>query len=562
MSVKPTRTTKAATLIALTILLLLVLNLMFSAFVGKWSLLLAFGVATLLMWPIMHKFLKKTVYGKIFYKIDSKKGLNFIDKLGTRYSRFWTFLADLALIISFGGLGTAFVANHREKRARSIIIAAFAFLVLFVYLSHSFIMFFPFGLVISQSLFALLIAAVMAYVAYGLSYYLSKGQATIVAFLLAVAFFSSPFILDYLVINSPTSLMLGLSLGIIGLPAMIIMPLLIQGINIVTGISSAPGLNPGYPEMENGMPVLKYAGTNISIPIFPDILIAFIIMIALHECFHGLVARAQGIRLKHTGLLFMSIIPMGAFVEPDEKQFQKEKMHKQLRVYAAGSFANMFVVALILFLVGNSAVSLGMVKPEGFIVGNTYANSSADGVFLPGDVVTMVNGTRTQTFLDFSKVMSGKKPGDNITIVAKDRTVSVTLGKNPDNESRGFVGIVKYTDPMLSGPLVLSWDGNTLMEPGGMGFAANLDGSSLEPSFGEAVFRILKWVFFLNLMLGIMNLLPLRFFDGGFAYMGLFIWLEKKLPFGKRMQLARSFSAGFMLLVLAVFVLNLSPYLF
>ena len=543
MAARPTRKTKAATLIALTLLLMIVLNWAFVPLAGKWSLLAAFLATTLLMWPVLHVFLKKTLYGKVFYKIDSKKGLKMIDGMGRRYSNFWTNMGDFALMVFFAGLGTAFVANHRGTRGRSAILAVLSALVAFVYLGSNYISVFPFGANFSPDAVPFAVSLMVGLFVYMYSPSLSKGKATIAAFLLGFAFFGSPYLLTYIYSGSLYSLLIGVSVGILGLPAIIIVPLLVQGVNIATGLSDKPGLNPGYPEMENGMPVLKYAGTNISIPFFPDILVAFIIMLALHELFHGLVARAQGIDLKHTGLIFLSIIPMGAFVEPDEKKFKKEALKKQMRVYAAGSFANVFVVALSVFLLANAMVSAGVVHADGFIVGAVIEGSAADGVIRPGEYVTGVGGLETPTFWDFSAAMKGRAPGESLAINAQNRTVAITLGKSSGNASQGFVGLQVYIDPIMSL------------------YAPSLATSHIEGSPAASLFSLLKWIFFLNFTLGIMNLLPLRFFDGGYAYAGLFMWLEQRLPKGKKLHLAQAFSTGFGLVVIAIFVLNLSPYL-
>jgi len=537
------KTKKAATLMAMTVLMILVLNIALASSVGRWSLLEAIGLTTLLMWPVLHHFLKKTRYAGIFYKIDSKKGLKFIDKEGARHARFWTAVGDFALIIFFAGLGTAFVVNHASKRGRRIILSVLALFSTFVYLGPNLISIFPMGFFFSNNFLALLAALLVGQGVFRLADRLSVRNATILSFFLAAAVFGSPYLLDYITYGDVPSLAMGLVLGTIGLIAVIVVPLAMQAINLMTGASKMPGLNPGYPEVENGMPVLKYAGTNISIPFFPDILIAFVIMIALHELFHGLVARAQGIPLKNTGLLFLSIIPAGAFVEPDEKQFKKAKRMKQLRVYAVGSFANMFVVAVAILLIGSLILSAGIVKPEGFIVGAVVTNSSAYGVINPGDVVKSVGGVDTLTFADFAQVMKDKKPGQNLTIVTEDKTVSVTLTKNPNYENRGFVGLQMFTDPILSL------------------FAPSVATSQLEPSTALTVFNILKWTFFLNLMLGIMNLLPIKVLDGGFIYDGLFLWLESKVPHGKRLRIGKVFSAVFTLVVLAAFIINFSPYL-
>ena len=544
MAHKAGKHAKAATLMLLAIAVILVLNLALTPVLEKWSLLAAFGLATLVMWPVLHYFLKQCTYAGILYKIDSKKGLKFIDRLGTGHSSFWIAIGDIALMLSFGGLGAAFATGHVGKKGRAWILAALAFLTIFVYMGRNVISFFPFGVYVSADILTLGVSLLVAWFAYKSSYSFSEGKASLAAFIMALSFFGSPYLLDYSISGSPYSLAMGFTLGAIGLPALVIFPLFVQGVNIAVGASQMPGINPGYPEMENGVPVLKYAGTNISIPFFPDILIAFIIMIALHECFHGLVARAQGIPLKHTGLLFLSIIPLGAFVEPDEARFKKERLDKQMRVYAAGSFANIFVVALGVFLLANLMASSGIVNADGFVIGGVVKDSAADGFLRPGDVVSNVGGVKTLTFFDFSGTMKSTKPGDNLTMVTQRGPVSIQLGESPSYTGRGFVGVELYNDPIMAM------------------FTPSLSTSHIEPSAGAAMLSLMKWVFFLNLMLGIMNLLPLRFFDGGYAYGGMFYWVGKKLGKKKGIKIANAVSSAFGLLVLALFLINLSPYLF
>lgn len=69
-----------------------------------------------------------------------------------------------------------------------------------------------------------------------------------------------------------------------------------------------------------------------------------------HELSHGIIARAEKIKLKSVGLLLLAVFP-GAFVEPDEKQLKKAKMITRLRVFAAGSAANFLVAAIVLLSV-------------------------------------------------------------------------------------------------------------------------------------------------------------------------------------------------------------------
>ena len=68
----------------------------------------------------------------------------------------------------------------------------------------------------------------------------------------------------------------------------------------------------------------------IDIPLFAGI-ISLAVLLVVHEFSHGLLARAAKVRLKSIGLLIFSIIPVGAFVEPDERQISKVKKAAQTK---------------------------------------------------------------------------------------------------------------------------------------------------------------------------------------------------------------------------------------
>ena len=107
------------------------------------------------------------------------------------------------------------------------------------------------------------------------------------------------------------------------------------------------------PALQLILPSLTSAGASgpgfILIPFWFWIVVIAIILVP-HELSHGIVARAEKIRLKSVGLLLLAVLP-GAFVEPDEKQLGKAKPVTQLRVFAAGSFANFIVAMLTVLLI-------------------------------------------------------------------------------------------------------------------------------------------------------------------------------------------------------------------
>ncbi len=86
----------------------------------------------------------------------------------------------------------------------------------------------------------------------------------------------------------------------------------------------------------------------------------------VHELSHGVVAKAQRLPLKSVGLVLLAVIPPGAFVEPDEEELGKAPpLRARLRVYGAGSMANV-VTALLTLLLINLAITPPLSSPPEF----------------------------------------------------------------------------------------------------------------------------------------------------------------------------------------------------
>ena len=93
---------------------------------------------------------------------------------------------------------------------------------------------------------------------------------------------------------------------------------------------------------------IEYA---LAIPGFNPILplsygvVALVIAMVVHELAHGIQARANGIRVKSSGLLY-GVVPLGAFVEPDEEDLASKPRRARVDVYAAGITVNTIVAVL------------------------------------------------------------------------------------------------------------------------------------------------------------------------------------------------------------------------
>ena len=117
---------------------------------------------------------------------------------------------------------------------------------------------------------------------------------------------------------------------------------------------------------------------------------------------------------------------------------------------------------------------------------------------------------------DYTAIVSSFTPGDNVTVKTDQGTYTITLGKNPTNESIGFFGIqankhfVLINDSL--GPL---------------------------PWILFELAELFEWVFMLNLGIGLFNLLPLKPLDGGHM---LEILLRYKLSDEKAKSIANALS--------------------
>jgi membrane-associated protease RseP (regulator of RpoE activity) len=69
----------------------------------------------------------------------------------------------------------------------------------------------------------------------------------------------------------------------------------------------------------------------------------------VHEFAHGILTRVGKMTVKSLGLLFM-VVPIGAFVEPDEEQLAKVDRGRRSRVFAVGPATNIITAFLVVGL--------------------------------------------------------------------------------------------------------------------------------------------------------------------------------------------------------------------
>ena len=116
---------------------------------------------------------------------------------------------------------------------------------------------------------------------------------------------------------------------------------------LIVAILAVPG------RMASGSSIgIEYA---LAIPGFNPILplsygiVALVIAMVVHELGHGIQARANGARVDSSGLLY-GVVPLGAFVEPNEEDMAGKSRRAQLDMYTAGIAVNTVVAILCLGL--------------------------------------------------------------------------------------------------------------------------------------------------------------------------------------------------------------------
>ncbi len=340
----------------------------------------------------------------------------------------------------------------------------------------------------------------------------------------------------------------GIALAVVAMGT--IVGLLVVGAVVATRLTpaQAPSLSEAV-----GLP-----GINPVIPIGYGI-VALVVGIVLHELSHGVVARSQKIGVKSLGILWC-VVPVGAFVEQDDADMNAASRRRRDRVAAAGVLAN-FVLAVAFFLALSALISASVV-PNAAGVGIAYVESgtpAAKASIAAGDIIVAMNGTTTSTVTAFENAIAKTHPSETVSLTYYSAaqggaiTTPITLGTNPSNSSRGFLGVAVYglTPAQIrqtlvwplgssAGPLVGAIDWLILplatLEPIGTPTSAffHLTGplSGVSPSAFWVGANLLYWLAWMNLLLGLSNALPLVPLDGGLLFRDFAMSIAARLRAG------------------------------
>lgn len=292
------------------------------------------------------------------------------------------------------------------------------------------------------------------------------------------------------------------------------------------------------------LPGARFVIPGITIPLIAGV-IAILSVLIVHELAHGIVIRAQGLPTKSVGALLLLLIP-GAFVEPDEERLKASPVPKRMRVFGAGSFAN-----VILSLICLGVILLVVVPKPGVYVWGVRENGPSYNVLSSGMRLLEIDNVAIDSYWNFYDVMKNVEPGDNLNVLTDQGFFLITAAKHR-RENFGDMGIIPISaipPSSFKNPLIVA----QVMVEELLGYPV-FHKYTYDARVPWSFIDILKWMFVLNMGIGLFNLLPAVPLDGGYLISGLVEWRSSA-------KTARRVSYALSILVLAILIINIAPVL-
>lgn len=285
--------------------------------------------------------------------------------------------------------------------------------------------------------------------------------------------------------------------------------------------------------------VLAIPGVNDFIPFTFAVWFGLLITMVVHEFGHAILCRVENIRVRSIGILW-AVIPIGAFVEPDEGDQERCTGLPKMRMFGAG-ITNNILVGFLCFLL--MIALLGYAVPVNTpLIKGIYVDSPAYAAGVPANsVIREVNGIPVSNRADVTAVLDTTKPGD--TAVLKIETGGATTEyrltlaawpKEISAKTTGFMGVsyydavqIKEQFGLLATPIgliiLLAIPIYSIMDPAGWSQFGiftidSVDAIMWQVPFPEFWFvvQILFWCGWFNLVVGTFNAIPLIPLDGGY----------------------------------------------
>ncbi|QLG49436.1 site-2 protease family protein [Natrinema halophilum] len=173
--------------------------------------------------------------------------------------------------------------------------------------------------------------------------------------------------------------------------------------------------------------VLVIPGVNDFLPLSatPGIVFGLLVGLVVHEGGHGLLCRVEDIDIESMGIAMLAVLPIGAFVEPDQESSKSASRGGQTRMFAAG-VTNNFAITLLVFALLFGPVVGSIAVASGAAVGGVAPDSpAADAGIEPNDRITAINGTQVTENGDLAEQLESTD-GEQVSVQLNgERTVTV-----------------------------------------------------------------------------------------------------------------------------------------
>ncbi len=288
------------------------------------------------------------------------------------------------------------------------------------------------------------------------------------------------------------------------------------------------------------VPGVEVPGSPIFIPLLAG-LIALATVLIVHEFSHGILSRVEKININSIGLLLFAIIP-GAFVEPDEEELNELSRPARMRIYVAGSMANLTLaaIAMIIMMVISSFIVPVVFEDDGVVINRLTSDGNAINHMSEGMVIRSINNLTVNDMASFQKATNTLKPNETVNIHTDQGDYSFQLKSNPMNRSLGFMGVQVEANNVI---------------------ADGFDNQFYTPLLWilMPLSELLFWIYFLNFAIGTFNLLPMKPLDGGHLLENLLSYIMPEIAY-KPIVTFMSFLMGIIIVVSLVVGLVGAPF--
>ena len=391
------------------------------------------------------------------YMMGSKGGLNTIDTVSKSHRKFWDAMAIWGLTLGFGLLTYPLLKGRVDRRVFALGILSTILIVVFVqpYLSVAF-----------QFINMPKLQSAVAGQASSL-----QQEANIISYALlalTVVFGFSGYVFVSILANA-ASILIGVA------------QFLVSYASGVTNVSTLSNQVPGIAPIIPGFNIPLVAGV-----------VSLAILLVVHEFSHGVLSRIAKVKLKSIGILLFGIIPIGAYVEPDERMIKKLGSLKQTKIFSAGIAAN-FIATIFFFAL--LFVVMNYVAPHaysnGVVITGTTPGYPANGVLKAGMQILEWKGIAIANLSSLAGAGISSKPNDIISVVTDAGNFTFTAVPEVGNSSRGVIGIQLGYQPIIK---------------------------TLYAKAVYFIFTLLALSMLLNFLVAVVNLLPIPGFDGWRIY--------------------------------------------